>query len=75
MIIHKITFIKDGHHCNMNSDYLALSSKICEQDEIIEANIKSFPPHCYVASFEKNIEQLPQEEIDKVRMQLLPIIL
>lgn len=73
MIIDKITFTKAGQHFSAISDCLELDPKTYEHVEISDANIKAVTPNSFLVVFEKNIENLTDEDVNQTKKQLTHI--
>lgn len=73
LIIDNLIFTKNGSHYNSISDCLSLDPKSFLHTFIDNILKKVIQPNSQLAVFEKNIENLPNEEIDQVRRQLAPI--
>lgn len=73
LIVDNLIFIKNGSQFNSISDCLSLDPKSFLHTFIDNILKKVIQPNSQLAVFEKNIENLPNEEIDQVRRQLAPI--
>lgn len=73
LIVDNVIFIKNGSQYNSISECLSLNPKSYLHTFIDSILKKVIQPNSQLAVFEKNIENLSNEEIDQVRKQLAPI--
>lgn len=75
LIVDKLVFINNGIQYGSISDCLELNAKSYWHTFIDSTLKKVIQPDSFLVVFEKNIENLSDEEIDQIRKQLSPITL